>query len=92
MAFTVTFNEIVQAHNGKIITGKYVNTSGSTGGDISFPVCEVLSLTLQPTTTAVVTSFPVVNETLPAAASGATTEITIVTVADTSGYFTAICK
>lgn len=92
MSFTVTFNDILQAHNGKIITGKYVNTSGSTGGDISFPVVEVLSLTLQPVTTAVVTSFPVVNETLPAAASGDTTAVTIVTTANETGYFTAICK
>ena len=85
MAFTVTNKKTVQGTGARIVSGTYTNTSGSTGGDISTGLAMTYAMFLQPSTTAVVTSFPVVNETFPL--SGA---VTIVTTANEVGYFVAV--
>jgi hypothetical protein len=85
MAFTITNKKIVQGTGAKIVSGTYTNTSSSTGGAISTGLAMTYGMFLQPKTTAVVTSFPVVNASFPV--SGA---ITIVTTADEVGYFVAI--
>lgn len=66
-------------------SGTFTNTGGSTGGDIDtgLRMCESIKLTHKGA--AVVASAPVVNETLPVAGSA----VTIVTVADTEGYWEA---
>lgn len=69
----------------KITTGTFANTAGSTGGDIETGLDVVESFHIQHTGAAVVASAPVANETFPLQ-SGA---VTVVTVADTAGVWTA---
>lgn len=85
MAFTST---IISRENGGSVAkvfGTFANTSGSTGGDIATGLKSVSSITLQHTGTAVVASAPVANETFPLAGGN----VTVVTVADTSGVWVA---
>jgi hypothetical protein len=88
MAFTVAVQQRPIAFGGskRIAKGTFVNTSGDTGGDIDtgLRICE--TMILQHTGAAVVTDAPSVNETMPCDGS----EVTIVTVADTSGDWIAI--
>lgn len=84
MAFSYTAKTINPG--GRIAAGKYASTGGSTGGDIDTGLPNVLSITLQPATTAVVTSFPVTNETFPLAYG----QVTIVTTANEVGTWIAV--
>ena len=86
MAFTATVTSKTVFGNKRIHSGTFVNDGGSTGGDITTGLGTLEQLILQHVASGVVASAPVVNETLPLAGGVAT----IVTVADTSGTFTAI--
>jgi len=88
MAFTYTVDS--EAHVGtiRVLSGTYTNTSSSTGGDIKTGLSVVKAFTLQPTTTAVLTSFPVVNETLPLTNTDGA--VTIVTTTGSIGSWIAI--
>lgn len=88
MSFTFTELYREKTVNGAIVHGKYVNTSGSTGGTIYPSLSQITGAQIQPVTTAVVTSFPVVNGTLANFPISGGTGIIIVTVADTSGFIT----
>ena len=90
MAFTSTELFREKTLNGVIVTGKYVNDSGSTGGTIYPNMSLVESVFLQPVTTAVVTSFPVVNLTLTSLPYKGSTGIAIVTTANESGFWKMI--
>ena len=85
MALTQTTN--VETHIGGVrkVSGNYINTGGATGGKIQTGLTVVNAFKLQPWGAAVVTSFPVVNETLPL--NGGT--VTIVTLANESGCWFA---
>ncbi len=85
MAFTYTRETTLVTPGGRVVGGTYTNTASSTGGDIDTGMTRTSSMTLQPKTTAVVTSFPVVNETLPRMGA-----VTIVTTADEVGYWIAV--
>lgn len=88
MAFTSTImNNSVPNIVGvkKIVTGTFANTAGSTGGDVLTGLRRVESFEMTHTGSAVVASAPVANESFPTA----TGDITIVTVADTAGVWTA---
>ena len=85
MSFTVSNKRIVQGVGSRIVTGTYTCTSSTTGGDIDTGLSMVYGFFLQPSGAAVVSSFPVYNETLPK--SGA---ITIVTTTGSIGSFMAI--
>jgi len=89
MAFSYTINEpITRGLNCQIITGTYTNNGGSTGGDINLPVCEIIYMSLQPKGTSISANQPVINKTLPSP----TQIVSIITSANETGYFMAICK
>lgn len=84
MAFTATTPEIIFLGVGSAKSvGRYANTAGSTGGDISHGLSVVKGVVLTPTSTAV-TSQHVYNETLPL---GSMTAVTIVTGANEGGSY-----
>ena len=85
MAFSYTILGQTVFGNKRVVYGTFANAGGSTGGDIAtgLDVCE--NITLQHTGSAVVASAPVANETFPLAGG----VVTVVTVADTNGLFTA---
>jgi len=85
-SFTDTILKRTVFGDKKVILGKFVNAGGSTGGDIATGLTVVDQVILQHVGSAVVASAPVVNETLPLSSG----DVTIVTVANTSGTFMAI--
>ncbi len=85
MAFTTTVSGQTVWGDRSVHFGTYANTGGSTGGDINTSMIRVERMILQPKGSAVQSNFPVVNETLPVAGNA----VTIVTDADTSGYWIA---
>lgn len=86
MAFTFNIQGRSVFGDKKVVYGTFSNTAGSTGGDINTGLNSCENITLQHTGATVVASAPVVNETVPVTGGA----VTIVTVADTSGTFTAI--
>jgi len=85
MAFTSTVLKQTVFGDLRVVAGTYVNTSGSTGGDIATGLTVVGLVTLQPYGAAV-GSAPFVNETLGAIPA---TACTIVTNANESGIWMA---
>ena len=87
-AFASAITETVAGGYGSkaLVYGTYASSSGATGGDISTGLETVLSFQLQPHGTSVGASYPVVNETFPLFQSA----VTIVTIADEVGTWTAI--
>lgn len=85
MAFTTTITNQTVFGNKRVVMGTFVSDGGSTGGDIATGLQKVDNIILQHTGAAVVASAPVVNETLPLSGGN----VTIVTVANTSGTFIA---
>lgn len=85
MAFTASVTRIGVDGDRRYVQGTFANTGGSTGGDITTGLDQVEFVALQHTGSSVVASAPVVNETLPLNGG----DVTIVTVADTSGVFYA---
>ena len=85
MAFSVSNLKKFQGIGGACVTGTYTNTNASTGGDIDTYLSECYAMFLQPKTSAVVTSYPVVNKVLPANGKA----VTIVTSSNETGYFVA---
>lgn len=85
MAFTTTITSKTVFGNKRRHCGTFLSASSSAGGDINtgLRICEHINLTH--VSSAVVASAPVVNETLPVAGSA----VTIVTVANTGGYWEA---
>lgn len=70
-----------------MVTGKYVNTGGSTGGDINVGLKNTLGIFLQPWGAAILANQPVVNEVFPnQVANGAQT---VVNTANESGSYVA---
>lgn len=65
--------------------GTFASTGGDEGGNIDTGLTRCDGILLQHGAAAVVASAPVVNETLPVAGGA----VTIVTVANTSGYWHA---
>ena len=88
MSFTATELYHMKTVNGSVVVGKYVNTAGSTGGTIYPSLSLIEAVNLQPVTTAVVTSFPVVNVTIANMPYKSSTGITIVTTSNESGFYT----
>ncbi len=86
MAFTATVVGQTVWGNKSVHYGTYANTGGSTGGDINTSMIRVEEMIIQPKGSAVQSNFPVVNETFPVAGNA----VTIVTDADTSGYWVGI--
>ena len=89
MSFTATELYRIHGTNGTRVVGKYVNTAGSTGGTIYPALSLVYAMNLQPVTTAVVTSFPVVNITLTSLPYKGGTGMAIVTTSNESGFWIA---
>ena len=89
MSFTATELQRIQGLNGTVIIGKYVNTGGSTGGTIYPTLYSISGMTLQPMTSAVVSSFPVVNVTNTNMPIAGSTGLTIVTTANEIGFWIA---
>jgi hypothetical protein len=91
MAFTATVIERTVFGDKRVVLGKYVNTGGSTGGDITTGLNAIQTLIIQPYGSAVV-SQPVINETVPTADVPMTDAagLTVVTNANESGTFIAI--
>jgi hypothetical protein len=87
MAFTVTrdYVKVFQGIGARVVVGKYVNSGGSTGGDITTGLAMVYAMNLKTKGAAVLTAYPVVNKTLPASGS-----VTIVTASNQTGYWMAI--
>ena len=87
MAFTSTIEGRTVFGNKRVAWGTYTSASSSTGGDIDTGLELVEYIQLQEIGTAVqVAGGAVVNEALPVDGSA----ITIVTVADDTGYWFAI--
>lgn len=86
MAFTSTKQYSTVAGDRTWVVGTFANTAGSTGGEIETGLKDVDSIQLSHAGSAVVASAPVANETFPIQGG----DVTIVTVADTSGTFLAI--
>jgi len=86
MVFTSTISS--RENDGSLakVIGAFTNTSGSTGGEVSTGLKSVESITFTHTGAAVVVSAPVANESFPLAGG----DVTLVTVADTNGIWTAI--
>jgi len=86
MAFAFTQDGHTTEGDKRYVWGTFTSSAGGEGGDIDtgLTICENLMLTHK--AAAVVASAPVVNETLPIAGSA----VTIVTVADTVGYWLAV--
>ena len=87
MAFTVTrdYVKVFQGIGARVVVGKYVNSGGSTGGNIPTGLAMVYAMNLQPMGSSVLSAYPVVNQTLPASGS-----ITVITAANQTGYWMAI--
>ena len=88
MAFTseITFEMNLEG-NRKIVFGTFTNGTSDTGGDIATGLSRVDTISLTHSGSAVIASAPVVNETRPMTSSG---DVTIVTVANADGFWTAI--
>lgn len=84
MAFTSKILKVVQGTGGRVVSGSFTNTGGSTGGDIETGLSLTQSMVLSVKDSSVATSFPVVNETFPI-----TGKTTIVTAANQNGYWIA---
>ena len=67
--------------NKRVVSGTYVNTGGSTGGEILTGLRRIETITLTQTGAAVTTGAPVANETFPLDDG----DVTIVTDADADG-------
>lgn len=88
MAFTATITKRVLGSDSEArIYGTYVNTGGSTGGDIQTGLSSVNYMQLQPVGVATLATQSVVNETFPVVNDGG--NVTIVTSADESGQWMA---
>jgi len=86
MAFTSTITERPkEVGHERMSRGTFASDGGSTGGDINTGLrkCNFIALTFA--ASSVVADAPVVNETLPCAG----TAVTIVTTANTGGYWQA---
>ena len=88
MAFTATIQREIHVGGSRIVNGYYTNTSASTGGAILTGLGTVYSLLLQPKGSAVASSFPVVNGTMPITATDGS--VTIVTTSNEVGSWIAI--
>lgn len=87
MAFTSTVTREGELMGRlKTVFGTFANNGGSTGGEVVTNLKRVLFFSAQHTGAAVVVSAPVANETFPLDQS----DVTLVTVADTSGIWSAI--
>ena len=85
MAFSSATTETTVFGNKRVTYGTFTNAGGSTGGDIETGLDRVDAIHLVHSGTVVVASAPVVNETFPLASG----DVTIVTVADASGFWIA---
>lgn len=79
-------SEAIVFGNKKVAIGTFTPSGGSTGGDIDTGLNVVEMLLLTHSGASAVASSPSVNETYPAAGSA----MTIVTTADSAGYWLAI--
>ncbi len=84
MAFTFAKQYEEVAGDLRITGGTFTNAGGSTGGDIYTGLQKAEGMFLQHKGSAVVATFPVVNEVFPKV-----DPITIVTAADKSGWWIA---
>ena len=89
MAFTYLQTRKLKVGSTKLVWGTFTNTDGDTGGDIVLPMTEVQSFDLQHSGGTVVATEPAVNETLPLKNGGT---VTIVTTANSSGWYCAMGK
>lgn len=94
MAFSSTQTGRVPLGDQFLVYGTYTSDGGSTGGDISTNLQVVNTFNLQPKGAAVLATQDVVNETFPLYNNPISndTKVTIVTAADSVGYWQAIGK
>lgn len=88
MAFASAKTKTTVFGDMKVVFGTYTNGSGDTGGDISTGLKRVYGFFLQPTSSSVIASAPVVNESFPLAGG----VVTIVTTDNEDGIWTAYGK
>lgn len=86
MAFTSTVTQKTIFGNKRRHAGTFLSNSSSAGGNIDTGLRRCESINLTHTGSAVVADSPVINETLPCAGSA----VTIVTTANTGGYWEAV--
>ena len=87
MAFSYTVSqEPISVGSRRWAWGTYTSADGSTGGDIVTPLHTVENVQLTSSGSSVAADDPTVNETLPLASG----TITIVTTANSTGYWLAI--
>lgn len=84
MAFSYTKDNESVTGDLRVTNGTFTNAGGSTGGDIRTGMSKTQGMILQQKGSAVIASQAVVNETFPLV-----DPITIVTAANTSGYWLA---
>jgi len=84
MAFTFTKTHESVAGDIRVTMGTFTSAGGSTGGDIYTGLQKVDGMVLTYQGSAVVATFPVINETFPVA-----DPVTIVTAANGAGYWLA---
>jgi len=85
LAFTVTIIKKGIIGDLEYVIGKYVNDSGSTGGELTTGLSNVDNLVLQEKGSSVSSDRSVVNEDFPLAKG----DVTIVTSSNETGTFTA---
>ncbi len=86
IAFTVTDIRRGVIGDLRYVMGKYVNDSGSTGGEVPTGLSIIQHMTLQAKGSSVIADAPALNETLPLSSGDAT----IVTASNETGYFLAV--
>ena len=69
----------------RMTRGTYSNSGGSTGGDINTGLHQCVNLIPSAAGSSIVADAPTVNETFPCAGNA----VTIITTANTAGYWTA---
>lgn len=84
MAFTFTKDEEFVAGDLRLTRGTFTNGGSDTGGDIYTGLQKVYGMILTHKGSAVVATFPVIDETFPIA-----DPVTIVTAAGADGYWLA---
>jgi hypothetical protein len=87
MAFSYTVDSDVHIGGTRIVAGTFTSTVATTGGDVNTGMSVVKTFTLTPSGTAVATSLPVYNETLPLTNTDGA--VTIVTTTGMIGSWTA---
>ena len=85
MAFTSAVTERNVEGNKRVIRGTFTNTGGSTGGAIATTLNNIDFMNIEYSGASAPATAPAINATFPLASSS----VTIVTEANTSGYWEA---